>query len=78
MVLLRQVLGDATWEQFPDQVKRMFTANGPAILAEFRGGGLEVDAAALACEATSRASFMRSDPGVRRHRDPGGPNVRSR
>ncbi|MBI3971668.1 MAG: alpha/beta hydrolase [Chloroflexi bacterium] len=47
-VLLRNVLGDAAWEQFPDGVKRMFTDNGPAILAEFRGGGLEVDAAALA------------------------------
>jgi pimeloyl-ACP methyl ester carboxylesterase len=46
-VLLRDVLGDAAWERFPEQVQRMFTANGPAILAEFRGGGLEVDATAL-------------------------------
>jgi pimeloyl-ACP methyl ester carboxylesterase len=47
-VMLRNVLGDATWEQFPDEVKRLFNDNGPAILAEFRGGELEVDAAALA------------------------------
>jgi pimeloyl-ACP methyl ester carboxylesterase len=46
--LLRHVLGDTAWEQFPHEVRRMFTDNGPAILAEFRGGGLQVDAAALA------------------------------
>ena len=46
--LIRNVLGDAAWEQFPDQVKRMFTDNSPAILAEMRGGSLEVDAASLA------------------------------
>jgi len=47
-VFLREVLGDATWEQFPEEVKRMFIANGPAILAEFAGGELEVDTATLA------------------------------
>jgi pimeloyl-ACP methyl ester carboxylesterase len=46
--LLREVLGDGVWEQFPAQMKDLFTANGPAILAELRGGGLEADAAALA------------------------------
>lgn len=46
--LLRDVLGDAAWERCPEPVQRMFTANGPAILAEFRGGGLEVDVTALA------------------------------
>jgi esterase len=45
---LRTVLGDAAWEQYPDQKKRMFTDNGPAILAEFRGGSLDVDEATLA------------------------------
>jgi pimeloyl-ACP methyl ester carboxylesterase len=39
---LRSVLGDATWEGFPQQAKAMFTANGPAIVAELRGGFLEV------------------------------------
>jgi esterase len=47
-VFLRRVLGDATWEQFPEEAKRMFTDNSPAILAEFSGGGLQVDLAALA------------------------------
>lgn len=47
-VFLCRVLGDATWERFPAAAKRMFTDNGPAILAEFAGGGLQVDPAALA------------------------------
>jgi pimeloyl-ACP methyl ester carboxylesterase len=47
-VVVRDALGDAAWDAFPDEVKRMLIANGPAVLAELRGGGLEVDAAALA------------------------------
>jgi len=47
-VVVRDALGDAAWEGFPDDVKRMFAANGPAVLAELRGGELEVDAATLA------------------------------
>jgi pimeloyl-ACP methyl ester carboxylesterase len=47
-VFLRRVLGDAAWEQFPDAARRMFTANSPAILAEFAGGLQQVDPAALA------------------------------
>jgi pimeloyl-ACP methyl ester carboxylesterase len=47
-VFLRRVLGDATWEQFPAAARRMFADNGPAILAEFAGGGLRVDPATLA------------------------------
>jgi esterase len=35
---LRSVLGDATWEGFPEPAKQMFTGNGPAIVAELRGG----------------------------------------
>jgi esterase len=41
-VFLRNVAGDAAWEQFPEPAKRMFTANGPAILAELAGGPLQV------------------------------------
>ena len=41
------VLGDEAWEGFPESAKRMFTANGPAIVAELRGGLLEVGAAEL-------------------------------
>jgi esterase len=42
--LLRTVAGDATWEGFPESVKQMLTANGPAIVAELRGGFLDVTA----------------------------------
>jgi len=56
-VVCRDALGDATWEELPDEVKRMLTANGPAVLAELRGGKLEVDPAALA--ATSRPCWWR-------------------
>jgi esterase len=35
---LRGVLGDAGWEGLPEPAKQMFTANGPAIVAELRGG----------------------------------------
>ena len=45
--LIRAVLGDAAWEGFPEQTRRMFTDNSQAILAEFNGGALEVDVAAL-------------------------------
>jgi pimeloyl-ACP methyl ester carboxylesterase len=45
---LRRVLGNATWEQFPEAAKRMFTDNGPAILAELEGGELQINDAALA------------------------------
>jgi pimeloyl-ACP methyl ester carboxylesterase len=46
--LIAGVLGVARWEGFPDQVRQMFTDNGPAILAELRGGSLDVDPSALA------------------------------
>ncbi|MGH3072905.1 MAG: alpha/beta fold hydrolase [Gaiellaceae bacterium] len=39
---LRSVLGDAGWEELPEPAKQMFTANGPAIVAELRGGPLDV------------------------------------
>jgi len=41
------VLGDEAWEGFPEPAKRMFTGNGLAIVAELRGGFLDVDAAEL-------------------------------
>jgi esterase len=44
--LIREVLGE--WEGLPEQLREMFTANGPAILAESRGGELVVDLAELA------------------------------
>ena len=46
-VLLREVLGDAGWEGLPDAVRDVFIANGPAIVAEERGGLLDASAAEL-------------------------------
>lgn len=51
--LLRAVAGD-TWDALPEPVQEMFTANGPAIVAELRGGYPDVtwaDLAAIACPA---------------------------
>jgi esterase len=41
----REMVG--SWEELPAAWRHMFTANGPAILAELRGGDLAVDTAAL-------------------------------
>jgi pimeloyl-ACP methyl ester carboxylesterase len=38
-----QVLGPQAWEGFSRDMKRMLTENGPAIVAEFEGGPLELD-----------------------------------
>src|SRR5438105_2871147 len=43
---IRAVLGQ--WESFPEPIRQMFTENGPAILAEFRGGFIEVGVDQLA------------------------------
>jgi esterase len=40
---LRGVVGDEGWEAFSEPTKQMFIGNGPAILAEMRGGSLDVD-----------------------------------
>jgi pimeloyl-ACP methyl ester carboxylesterase len=45
--LIRAVLGEGAWEGFPEPAKQMFTGNGPAIVAEFRGGVLDVGAEQL-------------------------------
>lgn len=44
----RGVLGDRSWEGLPEPVKQIFVANGPALVAELRGGFLDVTAAELA------------------------------
>jgi esterase len=45
--MFRSVLGDGGWEGMAEPVKQIFTANGPAIVAEHRGGVLDVRAAEL-------------------------------
>jgi esterase len=47
--LFSEVLGEHAWRSFPEDLRRMFTHNGPAILAEVQGEWwLQADAAALA------------------------------
>jgi esterase len=47
--LIGEVLGESAWRSFPEELRRMFTQNGPAILAEVQGEWwLQADAAALA------------------------------
>ena len=45
--MLSSVVGDAGWDGLPEPVKQIFTANGPAIVAEHRGGLLDVSAEQL-------------------------------
>jgi esterase len=46
-VLLSRILGDTVWEELPENVQQVFTENGPAIVAEERGGLLDVSAEQL-------------------------------
>jgi pimeloyl-ACP methyl ester carboxylesterase len=46
-VLMREVLGDAGWEGIPAEVKEILIGNGPALVAEIRGGYPDVTAAQL-------------------------------
>ena len=41
--VIGEALGDAKWESFPAELKELFTASSPAVLAEIRGKGLSVD-----------------------------------
>jgi esterase len=40
--MVRAVVSDEAWESMPEAVQRLFTANGPAIIAEHRGGPLDL------------------------------------
>ena len=40
--LMREVLGDAGWEGMPEDVKEILIGNGPALVAEIRGGSPNV------------------------------------
>jgi len=46
-VLIETVLGEGGWDALPEPMRRVFTENGAAILAEERGGLLPVDAGRL-------------------------------
>ena len=40
--LIRGVAGGGAWEELPPEARQIFTYNGPAIVAELRGGILEI------------------------------------
>ncbi len=46
--LMQEVLGEEGWEGLPEEVKEILTANGPALVAELRGGYPVVTADQLA------------------------------
>jgi esterase len=46
--LIRLALGDEEWEGLPGEAKEIFTGNGPAIVAELRGGYPDVTVEQLA------------------------------
>jgi pimeloyl-ACP methyl ester carboxylesterase len=45
--VLREALGDQAWESFPEELKELFAAASPAVLAEMRGRGLDLSEAPL-------------------------------
>jgi esterase len=47
-LLMREVLGDTGWERVPRQVKEILTGNGPALVAQIRGGYPDVTLEQLA------------------------------
>jgi pimeloyl-ACP methyl ester carboxylesterase len=61
--MLRSVVGDAGWEGLPEAVKEIFTANGPAIVAEHRGGLLDVSAEQLGTIAQPTLLLGATDSG---------------
>ena len=46
--LFEEAVGAGTWPALPAEVREMFTANGPAILAEIEGERVDLDERALA------------------------------
>jgi esterase len=45
---LRAINGDAAWEQYPEEEKRLYADLGAGLVADFRGGNPEIDQATLA------------------------------
>lgn len=55
--VIRDALGAETWESFPHDLKEMFTAASPAVLAEIRGVGLDLSAQPLHLSAAQLAGI---------------------
>lgn len=46
--LIGEMAGEGAWSSFPDEVRRIFTHNGPAVLADLEGEWLQAGTPALA------------------------------
>lgn len=57
--VLREVLGDATWGSFPDELKQMFAGTGHAVLAEIRGHRMDLSEDALELDEVALAGIRR-------------------
>jgi pimeloyl-ACP methyl ester carboxylesterase len=42
--VIRDALGDQVWETLPEELRELFAATSPAVLAEIRGDGLDLSA----------------------------------
>ena len=69
--MFRSVLGDDAWESLPEDLRALFAANSPAVLAEVRGPRLGVRSSDLAAIAvpTLLVSGEESLPAFRRIND---------
>ncbi len=56
--VVREALGDLTWESLSESLREMFSAAGPAVLAELKGRGLDLSAEALDLTAEELAGIV--------------------
>ena len=66
-ILCRSVLGEETWNAFPEEVQQIFRDNGPAVLAELNGAWTDPDIEALSrlTQPTLLVSAYGSPPAFR-------------
>jgi pimeloyl-ACP methyl ester carboxylesterase len=56
-VVIRTALGDEMWDGLPEEIRELFTAASPAVLAEIRGVGLDLSARPLVLSADELAAM---------------------
>jgi pimeloyl-ACP methyl ester carboxylesterase len=57
--VIRDALGDAAWESFPEKNKQMLANTGPAVLAEIKGHGMDLSDNALELDEDELAGIRR-------------------
>lgn len=57
--VIREALGDAAWESFPEGIKQIFAATGPAVLAEIKGHGMDLSEDAMELDEDQLAGIRR-------------------